>query len=771
MSNVEIRLTSTADTTGFQKTETAANRLGGFLKGAFIGALVSAGYAAVRFGNESAEAFKVFDNSMREIFTLLPDTSAAVRVALSDDMRAVGKELGRLPEDMQSAVYQFISLGGDMGDSMDAVALASDAARAGVADLTDTMSVGQSVFNAYNHMGYELEDIYDQFFFMIKNGGLTMESLNAIMSDVTDVSGEVGISLEDVSAALITMTKTGTDAETAGQLLSIMLTQLGTTGTVLGQVFEEAAGTSFRRFVEEGGNLAQAMRILKEHSEDTGQALGDMLGASPFFRDTQAMRGVLQLTTVMMEEFEDQTRQAGEATGAAAEAAREFEGSMQLLEDQLEATKESAKTYLGEALAPISETWKGSQAALFDHVEGLARLNMAYRDGKITLGQYMSAARELQFTRAGSQEIMEGVAAIERENEVMNQLARLYNQGAISADDVARAKLVLKNTTLDAHEIIQRYALGIQGATEGIDSYDKAHLRLVSAIEDAVKAQRELDEVTHTYEVTVDQVTEAEERRTKALEAGEAALLAQRQVYGQAIEAARNSIEVTEEGITTNYSWEESLLSKIGTLGLEREAYEFALIALTDYDDKQIESILRQGAMREAIDTVVEGLRSGHIPSMEDAVNALRNFEDQLNEDYTLIFNYDDLKEVDNYAQRTMDRIREVAKTHHIHFDITSSGGVPTAPSLPAGTDTSNMPAIPMAAGGDFMVTRPTLFLAGEAGPERATFTPVGGDGRSGGGEGVTINGPLVQVDRVDSMAMVDEIAMQTAELLRSYRR
>jgi hypothetical protein len=75
---------------------------------------------------------------------------------------------------------------------MDAVTLASSAARAGVADLTDTMSVGQSVFNAYNHMGYELDDIYDQFFFMIKNGGLTMESLNAIMSEVTDISGELG---------------------------------------------------------------------------------------------------------------------------------------------------------------------------------------------------------------------------------------------------------------------------------------------------------------------------------------------------------------------------------------------------------------------------------------------------------------------------------------------------------------------------------------------------------------------------------------------------
>lgn len=42
---------------------------------------------------------------------------------------------------------------------------------------------------------------------------------------------------------------------------------------------------------------------------------------------------------------------------------------------------------------------------------------------------------------------------------------------------------------------------------------------------------------------------------------------------------------------------------------------------------------------------------------------------------------------------------------------------------------------VPMADGGDVIVRHPTLFLAGEAGPERATFTPVGGGGAGRGGE------------------------------------
>lgn len=51
-----------------------------------------------------------------------------------------------------------------------------------------------------------------------------------------------------------------------------------------------------------------------------------------------------------------------------------------------------------------------------------------------------------------------------------------------------------------------------------------------------------------------------------------------------------------------------------------------------------------------------------------------------------------------------------------------------------------SVPAIPMADGGDFIVTRPTLFLAGEAGPERATFSGSNGASRAPRGGDITVN-------------------------------
>ena len=72
---------------------------------------------------------------------------------------------------------------------------------------------------------------------------------------------------------------------------------------------------------------------------------------------------------------------------------------------------------------------------------------------------------------------------------------------------------------------------------------------------------------------------------------------------------------------------------------------------------------------------------------------------------------------------------------------------------------------IEQAEGGDWYVTRPTLFLAGEAGPERATFTPLrGGGGQAApAGAGVVINWQ----GSVRSEMDIEMIARRLAELMQ----
>lgn len=74
-----------------------------------------------------------------------------------------------------------------------------------------------------------------------------------------------------------------------------------------------------------------------------------------------------------------------------------------------------------------------------------------------------------------------------------------------------------------------------------------------------------------------------------------------------------------------------------------------------------------------------------------------------------------------------------------------------TPAPLPKGVSTGShetyTPAYggPQAAGGDYMVDKPTWFLAGEAGPERATFTPVSAKGGAGGQTNISVSVSGVQ--------------------------
>ncbi len=76
--------------------------------------------------------------------------------------------------------------------------------------------------------------------------------------------------------------------------------------------------------------------------------------------------------------------------------------------------------------------------------------------------------------------------------------------------------------------------------------------------------------------------------------------------------------------------------------------------------------------------------------------------------------------------------------------------------------------AVPMAAGGDFLVTRPTLFLVGEAGPERATFSGAGKTSHPSSGMDSRLLGEIKQLLRDQPRAMA--IAIQDAMALGGAR-
>lgn len=73
---------------------------------------------------------------------------------------------------------------------------------------------------------------------------------------------------------------------------------------------------------------------------------------------------------------------------------------------------------------------------------------------------------------------------------------------------------------------------------------------------------------------------------------------------------------------------------------------------------------------------------------------------------------------------------------------------------------------IPQADGGDWLVTKPTLFLAGEAGAERATFTPIG---RGGGSSGINLQINVYPTPGMSEEEIAERAARKVPQILREH--
>ncbi len=122
-----------------------------------------------------------------------------------------------------------------------------------------------------------------------------------------------------------------------------------------------------------------------------------------------------------------------------------------------------------------------------------------------------------------------------------------------------------------------------------------------------------------------------------------------------------------------------------------------------------------------------------------------------------------------NMAEKMIEDIIRMEVEWMIFSAMSGMGGIA------GGIGVSGLQGLPFghAIGGDLMVDKPTLFLAGEAGPERATFTPMNGGSKSSApssGGGVKIGSMPVHVT-VHGVNNPDKIADEVGlKIIRKIR-
>lgn len=271
--------------------------------------ILAAGVAMVAF---SVKAAGDFDTAFREIATLLDkpiDQLGDFRDAI---LKYASSSTAPL-EQVTTAIYNAISAGVPLEQSIAAVATAEKLSIAGKAELNDTLRVLVSSLNAYG-LGMDSADRFsDALFTTVRLGQTTLPELASSLSQVTGAAAAVGVPFETVLAALSTLTAAGTPTAQA-------VTQINSVLTALIKPSADASKLASELGIEFGaqavkakgleGVLADVMRATGGNQEQMGRLFGSV----------EALKAVFPLTGASAEKFAgdlDAMRNSAGATEAA----------------------------------------------------------------------------------------------------------------------------------------------------------------------------------------------------------------------------------------------------------------------------------------------------------------------------------------------------------------------------------------------------------------------------------------------------------------------
>lgn len=640
------------------------------------GAALSAGKVAagaiVNFAKEASAEFQQFETNISEVFTLMPDMSAAAMSQMEADVLAFGVSVGRQTDETIPALYQAISSGVPSDNVFDFLQVASDAALGGVTDLETAVDGITSVTNAYGTEVLSAAEASDVMFTTVRLGKTNFEQLSSSLFNVIPTASALGVSFEDVSANLAAITLQGTPTSVATTQLRAAFVEASKGGTALSDAIKDLTGKSFTDLIASGQTSSEIFDNLRSSMPE--QEFKDLFGS------VEALNAVLGITGPNAVTVDNAFNQMQESAGATAAAADTMSQSYGHLQEETLAAKEQVMILIGEGLIPgqaaamaftrdtllLAGSLLSLNKAADDASESIVELVESGIDADINAAKLLDTWTNLDdfwgrsaFGRGKLQDDMQRVviASVDLEGSFSDVEDRL--QELDPAFEVATNGMVLLDgtgvgliSTMQALQQAERFeadtlaAASIQRAgvntaitdtTTAAEAATIATIDLATAVEGSTViaadfgAQYEANtaiandynEASLAYELTAGQVEEAERARALAHKEAEAAQIA-------ADEAAKAhtatmggyfNAALTATGQTDSL---EMQLYEAGTAaGLGAEHLAIIAAATGEFSAAEIEAAFQAALMSENINNLVTAVSAGDITARE-ATEALQ---------------------------------------------------------------------------------------------------------------------------------------------------
>ena len=316
---------------------------------------VALGAALVKVAIDQAGQF---EQSLTEINTILKLSPEALG-AFEEDILQYAQTSTQSLEQINAAIYNAVSAGVKYEDALKALAVAEQLAVGGNASLEESIKLLTATTNAYGPALDGAGEAADIFFKTVELGVTTIPELNASLGNIVPVAAALGVPLEEVGAALATLTANGIGTAQATTGIKAALDNIISPSKGAQEAAAEL-GVEFNATALQSKGLVGFLESLVVATGGNAEKMKALFGS------TEAYTAVMSLTNDRTEKLKSNLDQIKDSAGAAQAA---FEKMKNTLNNVNQTLQNAVNIFLKEFGEEVLENYKGlitSLAGLFN---------------------------------------------------------------------------------------------------------------------------------------------------------------------------------------------------------------------------------------------------------------------------------------------------------------------------------------------------------------------------------------------------------------------
>lgn len=272
-----------------------------------------------RLPKQALNTWKEFHDEITKAFALLANESDVTKNKLQKDVRELSKTYGIAAKELSGALYEIISAQVGVANAADVLEKAIQLSISGGSDVRTSAHALVQIANAYGMTFDKVGKIADIAFQTVKYGQLTIQQYTDQMSKVVATASILKIPIEEVAAAIATMTINGINADQAFTALNQMFMTIATPTAQAKKLMSELGiDLNISKIQAEG--LESALQELVPLLNMTGSAQEQLI--TILFKNRTGFKAVASMLGNMGEYAENYYRMI-DAAGAAQEGLAE----------------------------------------------------------------------------------------------------------------------------------------------------------------------------------------------------------------------------------------------------------------------------------------------------------------------------------------------------------------------------------------------------------------------------------------------------------------